>query len=420
MLDRHALHGLLSAALCPRAIADQFGVSHRTVERVAREPDPGDADDAAERRRRHHPTPTQWTPAAASSVSSDWAEMGSPPGEPRIPRGSRDACVDRRPDAVAPRRCAVERAPTPSGAERAGLTYPRAPVQPECTARPASRTRPRSRPPPHVARRSTPPRPRSAARAAPRPASSAGGRAGRERSTRTPPARSRAATGCRARSGSATWASRRRRTRRHELPHRRRTPTRSATPARARHPTPRPSVGCPCAASHDASRHRTGGSSAVRIGRLVGRTSGGRGAPHRAPAAPQPTRGRLDARRPAPRSAPADRLRPTRTSRPALCRPTTSSHGPTARAASTRRQRGRRRTRDAPARDRPARRTAAHREPGVDAPPTVTGSCSATPCRPLVEHAYPATTPARRPSGLDERTPAATAGPAARRRPRAR
>ena len=52
MLDRHAVHELLRAGLKARQIAHQLGVSRRTVERIAREPTPADADDAAERRRR--------------------------------------------------------------------------------------------------------------------------------------------------------------------------------------------------------------------------------------------------------------------------------------------------------------------------------------------------------------------------------
>src|SRR5438874_8871843 len=37
MLDRHAVHKLLEAGLTARVVADQFHVSRRTIERIARE-----------------------------------------------------------------------------------------------------------------------------------------------------------------------------------------------------------------------------------------------------------------------------------------------------------------------------------------------------------------------------------------------
>ena len=37
MLDRHAVQKLLRAGVKPRAIAEQFSVSRRTIERIARE-----------------------------------------------------------------------------------------------------------------------------------------------------------------------------------------------------------------------------------------------------------------------------------------------------------------------------------------------------------------------------------------------
>jgi transposase len=38
MLDRHAVQALLQAGRSPRQIADQLGVSRRTVQRIALEP----------------------------------------------------------------------------------------------------------------------------------------------------------------------------------------------------------------------------------------------------------------------------------------------------------------------------------------------------------------------------------------------
>jgi transposase len=52
MLDRHAIQQLLRAGQRPRQIAQQFGISRRTVERIAREPAVTDADDQAARQAR--------------------------------------------------------------------------------------------------------------------------------------------------------------------------------------------------------------------------------------------------------------------------------------------------------------------------------------------------------------------------------
>lgn len=52
MLDRHAVHALLRAGETKKKIAEQFGVTVRTVQRIAKEPPVEDGDDVAERRRR--------------------------------------------------------------------------------------------------------------------------------------------------------------------------------------------------------------------------------------------------------------------------------------------------------------------------------------------------------------------------------
>ena len=52
MLDRHAVHALLKAGESKKRIAEQFGVTPRTIQRIAREPAVEDGDDAAERCRR--------------------------------------------------------------------------------------------------------------------------------------------------------------------------------------------------------------------------------------------------------------------------------------------------------------------------------------------------------------------------------
>jgi len=52
MLDRHAVHALLEAGESPGRIARQYGVSLRTIQRIAKEPPVGSSDDAAARRAR--------------------------------------------------------------------------------------------------------------------------------------------------------------------------------------------------------------------------------------------------------------------------------------------------------------------------------------------------------------------------------
>lgn len=52
MLDRHAVHALLEAGQSTKEIARQFGVSRRTIQRIAKEPPVEAADDGEARRRR--------------------------------------------------------------------------------------------------------------------------------------------------------------------------------------------------------------------------------------------------------------------------------------------------------------------------------------------------------------------------------
>jgi transposase len=52
MIDRHAVHALLRAGRPTREIAQQFGVSQRTIQRIAKEPAIEEASDAAARRQR--------------------------------------------------------------------------------------------------------------------------------------------------------------------------------------------------------------------------------------------------------------------------------------------------------------------------------------------------------------------------------
>jgi transposase len=52
MIDRHAVHALVKAGVSTKEIAQQMGVSERSVQRIAREPEVEGASDAQERRRR--------------------------------------------------------------------------------------------------------------------------------------------------------------------------------------------------------------------------------------------------------------------------------------------------------------------------------------------------------------------------------
>jgi hypothetical protein len=52
MIDRHAVHALLQSGQLTREIAQQMGVSQRTIQRIAQEPPIDDADDRKARRRR--------------------------------------------------------------------------------------------------------------------------------------------------------------------------------------------------------------------------------------------------------------------------------------------------------------------------------------------------------------------------------
>ena len=52
MLDRHAVHALLKAGQSTKEIAEQVGVSRRTIQRIAKEPQVEDADDGEARRRK--------------------------------------------------------------------------------------------------------------------------------------------------------------------------------------------------------------------------------------------------------------------------------------------------------------------------------------------------------------------------------
>ena len=81
MLDRHAVQELLRAGTRPRQIAQQFGVSRRTIERIAREGPVTEADDARARAARRVGRPT--VPAAVAECVRGWLaeEPTLPPGE---------------------------------------------------------------------------------------------------------------------------------------------------------------------------------------------------------------------------------------------------------------------------------------------------------------------------------------------------
>lgn len=81
MLDRHAVQELLRAGARPRQIAQQFGVSRRTIERIAREAPVTDADDRAARaaRRLGRPAVDARVHEAVRAMLADDPTL--PPGE---------------------------------------------------------------------------------------------------------------------------------------------------------------------------------------------------------------------------------------------------------------------------------------------------------------------------------------------------
>jgi transposase len=81
MLDRHAIQELLRAGATPRQIAQQFAISRRTVERIAREPRVEDADDRRARATRHVGRPPLTEAAREQVRALLLAEPEIPPGE---------------------------------------------------------------------------------------------------------------------------------------------------------------------------------------------------------------------------------------------------------------------------------------------------------------------------------------------------
>ena len=81
MLDRHAVQELLRAGVAPRAVAKQFGVSRRTVERIAREAPVGAGldEEGPDRRSVGRPRVDAALRARIQAWLSD--DPGVPPGE---------------------------------------------------------------------------------------------------------------------------------------------------------------------------------------------------------------------------------------------------------------------------------------------------------------------------------------------------
>jgi transposase len=89
MLDRHAVQELLRAGVRPRQIAQQFGVSRRTVERIAREAPVTGGDDTAARAARQLGRPAVERPVHETVRQWLADEPTLPPGE--VWRRLRDA-----------------------------------------------------------------------------------------------------------------------------------------------------------------------------------------------------------------------------------------------------------------------------------------------------------------------------------------
>lgn len=81
MLDRHAVQALLAAGVRPREAARQFGVSRRTIERIAREGAVVSSDDGVARRARQVGRPRVDDPVRQRLHAWLTAEPDLPPGE---------------------------------------------------------------------------------------------------------------------------------------------------------------------------------------------------------------------------------------------------------------------------------------------------------------------------------------------------
>jgi transposase len=81
MLDRHAVHALLEAGQSTNDIVHQFGVSRRTIQRIAEEPRVEDASDAEARRRRGVGRPAVPEPVRLQLRDALAADPEAPPLE---------------------------------------------------------------------------------------------------------------------------------------------------------------------------------------------------------------------------------------------------------------------------------------------------------------------------------------------------
>jgi transposase len=74
MIDRHAVHALINAGHSTQEVALQFGVTQRTIQRIAKEPPVNGADDAEARRRRglgRPPVPEEIRTRLRDLISAD-------------------------------------------------------------------------------------------------------------------------------------------------------------------------------------------------------------------------------------------------------------------------------------------------------------------------------------------------------------
>jgi transposase len=81
MLDRHAVHELLRAGRATEEVARQFGVSQRTIQRIAREPAVETADDAVARQARVRALLAEDPEAPPLEILRQVREEGTPLGE---------------------------------------------------------------------------------------------------------------------------------------------------------------------------------------------------------------------------------------------------------------------------------------------------------------------------------------------------
>ena len=81
MIDRHAVHALLRSGQATKEIAQQMGVSQRTIQRIAKEPPVDEPDDGEARRQRAVGRPSVADPVRTRMKDLLLSDPNAPPLE---------------------------------------------------------------------------------------------------------------------------------------------------------------------------------------------------------------------------------------------------------------------------------------------------------------------------------------------------